>query len=142
MPGLLFFQRRPLGAAACRDESATRRERTAGDRPRQRGNNPRDFLQAPPPARQFRIGIGSRDRTHQPARIGMHRASEQLLNRRLLNLVSGIHHHHPLRGLGNDSKIMRDHDDRGAELLLQLEHQAEDLCLDRHIEGRGWFVRY
>jgi len=34
-----------------------------------------------------------------------------------------------------------DQDDRGAESVLKLAHQIEDLSLDRHVERGGWFVR-
>ena len=64
----------------------------------------------------------------------MARALEQIIGARLLDLAAGIHHHHPVGVLGDDPHIVGDQDDRGAQRILQLPHQIEDLGLDRHIE--------
>ena len=43
-------------------------------------------------------------------------------------------------GLGDDAEIVGDQHDGGAGLLLQLEHQVEDLRLDGDVERRGRLV--
>ena len=70
----------------------------------------------------------------------MTRRREQLLDRGLFDLASGVHHHHPARILGDDPHVVGDQHDRGTELLLELDHQVEDLRLDGDVEGGGGLV--
>ena len=66
---------------------------------------------------------------------------EQGLDIGLLDLLAGIHHDDALRGLRDHAEVVGDQDQPHAELLLQLEHQRQDLRLDRDIERGGRFVR-
>ena len=70
----------------------------------------------------------------------MQRVVEQRLDRRLLDLAAGIHHHHALGRLGDHAEVVGDQHDRGAGLLLEVEHQVEDLRLDGDVERRGRLV--
>ena len=82
-----------------------------------------------------------RHRGHQAARVGMLRIREQRLDGRFLDLLAGIHHDDALRGLRDDAEIVRDQDQPGAELLLQIDDQLQDLRLDRDVERGGRLVR-
>src|SRR4051812_11778373 len=124
-------QRRRLDAALLACARAARGEGAADSRVLHAA---RDLVQPPRALRELR------DRRHQSLRIGMERRSEQLLHRRLLHLAPGIEHDHPLRRLGHDAQIVRDEDHRGAELVLQLADEIEDLRLDRHVERGGRLV--
>src|SRR5262245_64157440 len=65
---------------------------------------------------------------------------EQGSHWRLLYHAAGIHHENTLAGLGDDTQIVGYQDDGGAELLLQVQHEIQDLGLDRHVERRGRLV--
>lgn len=41
---------------------------------------------------------------------------------------------------GNDTQIMGNQDDRRFKIFLEFEHDIEDLCLDRDVQGRGRFT--
>ena len=81
-----------------------------------------------------------RYRGQQPARIRMRRMVEQLQHRRLLHGAAGIHHDHALAGLRHHAEVVGDQQDRRADPLLQLQHQPQDLRLDRNVERRGRLV--
>ena len=70
----------------------------------------------------------------------MQRTGEDLLDRALLDLASGVHHHHALAHLGHHAEVVRDQHDRRAEPVLQVAHQVEDLRLDRHVQRRRRLV--
>ena len=85
-------------------------------------------------------GAELRHRAEQPLRVGVARGAVELGHRRLLHLAARVHHHHPLGHLGDDAEIVRDQDDGGADLGLQVLHQVEDLRLDGDVERRGRLV--
>ena len=59
---------------------------------------------------------------------------EEGVDRRLLDDPAAVHDDDVVGELGDDAEVVRDHDDRHVELLLQLVHQAQDLRLRRHVE--------
>ena len=65
---------------------------------------------------------------------------EQRLDGRFLDLLAGIHHHHTLRGLRDHAEIVGDQDQPGAERLLQVDEQLQDLRLDGDVERGGRLV--
>jgi hypothetical protein len=75
-------------------------------------------------------------RAEQALRIGMTGGAEKLGYRRLLNLSAGIHHHDALGDFSNHPEIMRDQDDRRTDASLEVQHQLQDLRLDRDIQRR------
>src|SRR6185312_5801284 len=133
------FQRRIFGMTAVDRKRAARREGAALGQPgqrRHRAGNFREPLIAIALLRRHR-----RDRGHQPACIGMQRFCEQAVDVGFLDLPAGIHHDHALGGLRHHAEVVRDQDQPHAQLLLQVEHQREDLRLDGHIECGGRLVR-
>ena len=52
-----------------------------------------------------------------------------------------IHDRNPLTHTGNNAKVMGNHDNCHAKLVLQLHHQLQDLRLNRHIQSRRRLVR-
>ena len=60
--------------------------------------------------------------------------------RRHLHGPPCVHHHHLVGHLSDDAEVVRDQDDRRAELLLHAAEQPDDLRLHRHVEGRGRLV--
>ena len=52
----------------------------------------------------------------------------------LLDDPPGVHHHHAVGDLGDDADVVRDQDDRRAELGLEPLDQLQDLGLDRDVE--------
>ena len=70
----------------------------------------------------------------------MRRTLEQIVDRRLLDLAAGIHHHDAVGVLRDHAHVVRDQDDRGAKRVAQFAHQVEDLRLDGDVERGGRFV--
>ena len=92
------------------------------------------------------VGLGlerrveARDGAEETYRVGVQRTREQLGHRDALDHPAGIHHDHPLRHLRHDAHVVGDQDDRGADPLLQLVHEVQDLRLDGDVERRGGLV--
>ena len=58
----------------------------------------------------------------------------------LLDLAP-VHHRNAIARFSHDGQIVGDEEDRSAGLpRLEVEHQLEDLRLNRHVESRGRFV--
>ena len=70
----------------------------------------------------------------------MLRLREDLRGRPVLHDPACVHHHHRVRGLGDDAEVVRDEDDADVELALDLLDQLEDLRLHRHVERGGRLV--
>ena len=61
-------------------------------------------------------------------------AVENVIRRPALADAAAVHDDDLIAHRSDDTEIMGYHDDGHAELLLQLLHQIEDLCLNRHVE--------
>ena len=91
---------------------AARRQVAAGD-----GTMPLISVSRGAPRRRLRAASSRCGmRAQQAARVGMRRAVEQLVDRRLLDLAAGIHHHHAVGVLGHHAQVVGDQHDRGAEV--------------------------
>ncbi len=136
MPRPLLLVGRELRAALVIGEGAARCKRATGREIVQRRHHAGNFLQP-----LDRIGgssthdLQTRDRCQQTVSIGVKRLSKQSVDFGLFNLSACVHDNNALRSLGDDTQIVRDQDDRGAELLLQFQDQVQDLRLDRHVQG-------
>ena len=64
----------------------------------------------------------------------------QFLNRRRLDNLSGIHDKYFVAHAGDNSKIVRDQDDCGIELLVQFFEQFKNLCLNSYVKSRRWLI--
>ena len=64
----------------------------------------------------------------------MLRIGEDVAGRPLLGDLPGVHHGHPIAGLGHDAEVVRDQEERRVEVLLQVGEDAQDLRLDDHVE--------
>ena len=78
--------------------------------------------------------LDRRHRVEQPPRVRVLRLREDLRGRPVLHDPARVHHHHRVRGLGDDAEVVRDEDDADVELALDLLDQLEDLRLHRHVE--------
>ena len=65
---------------------------------------------------------------------------EQRPHGSLLDDPPGIHHGNAIGGVSDDAEVVRDEQQRKAEVVLELTQQVEDLCLDRHVERCRRFV--
>ena len=65
---------------------------------------------------------------------------EDVVDRAVLDGLPAVHHEDVVGDLGDHAEVVGDHDDRRAELLLQVAHQVEDLRLHRHVERGGRLV--
>ena len=138
MAGRLLLQRRRHLAAEVGRHRAAAGEDAAGDLLLQARHQAGDLGQ--PRRLPVQRGAELRHRAEQALRIGMLRACEERRDRRLLDLAAGIHDHHPLRDLGHHAEIVGDQHDGGADAVLQVAHQVEDLRLDGDVERRGRLV--
>ncbi len=55
--------------------------------------------------------------------------------------TAGVHHQDVVGEVGDHAQVVRDQDDRGAGLLLEVLEQVEDLRLHGHVERGGRLVR-
>ena len=58
----------------------------------------------------------------------------------LLGDLPGVHHSHPVAGLGDDAEVVGDQEQRCVEVALQVGQDREDLCLDNDVERGGRLV--
>ncbi|MMZ62954.1 hypothetical protein D1872_251840 [compost metagenome] len=72
----------------------------------------------------------------------MQRLSEHFLGRCEFDQLAQVHHTHAVADKFDDRQIMRNEHIRQVILFLQVLHQIEHLCLNRHIEGRDWLVTH
>ena len=84
--------------------------------------------------------VEARDRAEQPPRVRVLRVVEELPSRRALDDAAGVHDNDLVCDLRDDAQVVRDQDDRGVELVLELVDQLDDLRLDRHVERRRRLV--
>ena len=88
-----------------------------------------------------RGAVDARQRREQPARVGMQRVVEQLANRRDLLNLAAIHDGDAVARFCDDREVVGDEQDRACFVpRLHLEHQVEDLRLNRHVERGGRLV--
>ena len=84
--------------------------------------------------------VEARHRTQQARRIGMQGFVENARGRALLGDTRRIHDIDSIGIAGNHAEVMRDDDQRDAELARKIFHQLQNLRLDRHIERGGRLV--
>src|SRR3954447_3783106 len=88
-----------------------------------------------------RAGARDRDRREQRAGVGVARVRVQVLALRKLDDLAQVHHGHAVAHVPDDGQVVRDEDDREAELALEVAEEVEDLGLDRDVERRHRLVR-
>ena len=71
----------------------------------------------------------------------MGRPLEESVGRCGLDDPSRVHHNHAIGVARNDAEVVRNQQDRHAQLVLEPVEELEDLCLDRYVERGGGFVR-
>ena len=77
-------------------------------------------------------------RAQQADGVRVLRLGEECRHGGALDDAAGVHHHHIVGELGDDTEIVGDENDRGAGFLAQRAHQVEYLRLNGHVErGRG-----
>eukprot|EP01022_Parablepharisma_sp_SALTPOND_P030360 TRINITY_DN760_c2_g5_i1.p1 TRINITY_DN760_c2_g5~~TRINITY_DN760_c2_g5_i1.p1 ORF type:complete len:1316 (-),score=509.04 TRINITY_DN760_c2_g5_i1:3474-7421(-) len=87
---------------------------------------------------QRRVGNG--DGRHQLARIGMLRVLEDGAARADLDDLAQVHHRHAVADALHHGHVVRDEDEGDPQLGLQVQHQVDDLGLDRHVQRRHRFI--
>ena len=106
----------------------------------------RDRVEARHCAVDLREGFAAfaelRDRTHQPARIGVLRRVDHVFDRADLGEAPCVHDGNPVGGFGDNAHVMGDQHHRGPVLARKLPEQFDDLGLDRHVERGGWLIRH
>ncbi len=79
-------------------------------------------------------------RLQERLEIGVLRAPEDVRRRAGLGDLAVVDHHHLVGHVGHHAEVVGDHQDRHAELLLELAHEVQNLRLDRDVEGGGGLV--
>ena len=80
------------------------------------------------------VGIESRERVHEPDRVRVPRAVEDLVDVGELDHPSRVHDDDAIGELGDEPEVVRDQDGRGVGLVLRRLHDLDDLRLDRDVE--------
>ncbi|MNN33261.1 hypothetical protein D3C81_1470140 [compost metagenome] len=80
-------------------------------------------------------------RGQQPPGVRVPGIVEDFLHRPRFDDLPGIHHRYAVSHFSHDAKIMRDENNCGADLPLQLLHQLQNLRLDGYVQRRGRLVR-
>ena len=124
-----------------------------------RVNLMRDAAQHPAPHREMhghigqlrhnlarRLGAGgghahARHGGQKGLSIGLRRMREQRPHRSRLHLRAVLHDHHTVRHFGDNTHVMRDQNDRGAKIPLQVTQKVQHLALHGHIQRRGRLIR-
>ena len=97
------------------------------------------------------IDVGCRPRPHRPLaqprhgideheRVVLAGILEHVMHRSGLDGAALPHDHHPVCHVGHHAHVVRDEQDRGAGLALDLVEEIEDLGLDGHVECGGGLV--
>ena len=115
-------------AAAVHHVRAARVERAAGRQADHARRLPGDRRRAAPRRRSIR-GATRAARACTGGAAAVERAPVAVLHR-----PAGVHHEHVVGDLGDHSEVVRDQDDRRAELALQRAQQLEDLRLHGDVE--------
>ena len=87
------------------------------------------------------LGRVERDRrAQQLARVRMSGLDEDVSGISLLDDLSRVHHGDAIAGLGDDPEVVRDEEERRAEVPAQVGEDAQDLRLDDDVERRRRLV--
>src|SRR6266550_9267486 len=78
--------------------------------------------------------VEPRDRAEQPPGVRVLGVVEDLILVALLDDPARVHDEDTIGDVGDNAEVVRDQDDRGAEVALQVLDQLEDLSLNRHDE--------
>ena len=70
----------------------------------------------------------------------MARPRQQLVDRRILDHLAGIHRDDAVAGFGHHAEIVADEQQRGAGAIAEVDQQIDDLCLHGHVERGGRLV--
>ena len=89
-----------------------------------------------------RTAHGLRHRRDERLRIGMRRATKDIVCQPDLYDRPQIHHGDPGRDLSHYRKVVRDEDIGQRKPFLQVSQQVHDLRLHRDIQCRDGFVQY
>ena len=84
--------------------------------------------------------VEPRQRAEQAPRVGVRGCLKISSTLPLLDDLGRVHHDDVVGDLGDHAEVVRDHDDRAAELLLQPFDQRQDLRLRGHVERRRRLV--
>ena len=115
-------QRRRLGGAAPVGERAARREAAALGLAVGAGHRALDGREP------LAVDVEARDRAQQADRVGVLRIGEQRRDRRALDDLAGVHHHHVVGELGDHAEIVGDDQHRHAEALAAGRCSSSRIC--------------
>ena len=71
----------------------------------------------------------------------MARRSEEIPDRRFLDDASRVHHVDTPQVCGDNAEVVAHEENGHLEAMLQIDEEAEDLCLYRDVERARRFVR-
>src|SRR5579884_376331 len=128
-------QRRVLALAALHRVRTAGYERTALGESDQIRGEPLDGDQPLAP----RL-VDARHRAQQAEGVGMPWIAEQVLGRRLLDDVAGVHDGDPVTDARHHAQVVSDQDQRHAQLAAEPVDEVKDLRLDRHVQRRRRLV--
>ena len=84
--------------------------------------------------------VRNRDSIKKSLGIGVNGISQQRLGGTDLNHLAEVHHPDAVRHVAHHRQVMAHHDHGEPLCDLEVLHQVEQLCLDRHVKGRDGLV--
>jgi hypothetical protein len=81
------------------------------------------------------VTVEARKRVEQAPCVRVAGFGEDRLHVALLHDAPGVHHRDPVSHSGNDAKVVGDHQDASADLLLEFLEKLQNLRLDGHVQG-------
>ena len=65
---------------------------------------------------------------------------KNIFNRRFLHYKAAVHNNNTVAQLRHNAQVMGNENNAGAVLLFKLPQLAQDLILDRHVQGGGRLI--
>src|SRR5579875_1109147 len=138
-PRFRFRLRAPCSVWDLRPEPAARVEPAPGGWARRIGRLPPGFCLVPPGNRPFRAVQSGRGGA-QCDRVRVPRAEQDICDGPRLDDAPQVHHRRPVGDVSGGREVMRDIDQREAQLAPQAVQQRQDLSLGGNVEGTGGLV--
>ena len=87
------------------------------------------------------LHVKARDRLQQRFQIGVFRTTEDVVEGPALHHLAAIHDDNLFGHVGDDTEIVGDQQHGHIEFVLQVDHQPQDLRLNRHVESGRRLIR-
>jgi hypothetical protein len=91
-------------------------------------------------APSHRVGIRDGNRRKERLGVWVDRGRVELVVRGELDELAYVHDAYPVGNMAHEPEVVRDHEVREPEFLLEIEKKIQDLRLDRNVERRDGLI--